>query len=583
MGTYDNTQIDGRIPITIGITGHRNIHEDAVGAISDKLREFFRRLKETYPDSPLILISPLAEGADQLVASLALEMGMGLLAVLPMEQAEYKKDFEGESVNQTFDGLLNQSVLCKTLLDFDPVDQRNLCYANVGKWVVDNSDIVLALWDGDLNELTGGTGEIVNYSLTGELPGLKDHFDSKAWTTHRRPVVHVHTPRQTEGSPDLSANVWFYNDAQSLSVEGKSTCSNFDDMLSELNDLGKINQFNLTAEAKAQEDGYPLVDCDIKRMPQDLQNNHQLYMRSDLTANAYQKSFRNFAHLFYGLSAALMVTFLLYFRVFPFTEVLAFYILVYVGTAGVSFYIKHSDFQRKYHVYRAMGELSRLFFFLNLSEAGAGKKTSVLDNFRELQYITRKVGHDNHWVVEALRKIRLFNTDEPIAADIGEPMALVRKHWVEDQGRYFKKARRRDERQLNTINTAGSILFGISFLAGLSLFLLGYLEFQMPDIAKSLLGVSIGVSAGLGGILKTYVYTMGLSELTGQYRLMEELFEDAIRRLDSDKHNHQAIFEQLWWEALMENIEWFSMKEARLIKTLNINKSMKSLARMLKA
>jgi len=37
-------------------------------------------------------------------------------------------------------------------------------YLDVGRYVVDESNILLALWDGTFNGKIGGTGDVVNYS-----------------------------------------------------------------------------------------------------------------------------------------------------------------------------------------------------------------------------------------------------------------------------------------------------------------------------------------------------------------------------------------------------------------------------------
>ena len=172
--------LDGQVPITIGVTGHRNIHADAIEHISEQLKQLFSHFKQQFPETPLLILSPLAEGADQLVAQIALEMQLDIIAVLPMEKSEYQKDFANSAINsdentaikQSFNDLLGKAAYSKTLIDFDPIEHRDLCYANVGKWIVDQSDIVIALWDGNLETLTGGTGEVVNYALSGDFPSF---------------------------------------------------------------------------------------------------------------------------------------------------------------------------------------------------------------------------------------------------------------------------------------------------------------------------------------------------------------------------------------------------------------------------
>src|SRR5271170_7773111 len=66
-------KIDPRLPLVIGVTGHRDLRADARPAIAAQVREILLNFKTSYPSTPLVLISPLAEGADRLVADVALE------------------------------------------------------------------------------------------------------------------------------------------------------------------------------------------------------------------------------------------------------------------------------------------------------------------------------------------------------------------------------------------------------------------------------------------------------------------------------------------------------------------------------
>jgi hypothetical protein len=94
-----------RIPLAIGVTSHRNIPVSQVAAIRGRLREFFARLDRDYPDLPLTVVSALAQGSDQLVAEEALAAGARLVAVLPMDRAQYAEDFLDAAEHARFDAL----------------------------------------------------------------------------------------------------------------------------------------------------------------------------------------------------------------------------------------------------------------------------------------------------------------------------------------------------------------------------------------------------------------------------------------------------------------------------------------------
>jgi len=52
------------LPLVIGVTGHRDLREEDRPILETLLRGIFADLKKQYPSLPLILLSPLAAGAD---------------------------------------------------------------------------------------------------------------------------------------------------------------------------------------------------------------------------------------------------------------------------------------------------------------------------------------------------------------------------------------------------------------------------------------------------------------------------------------------------------------------------------------
>ena len=95
--------------LSIGVTGHRDLVADEYAPITARIKAFFQDLKRHFPGLPLQLLTPLAEGGDQLAAEQALAHGLRLVAVLPMEVAEYEKDFQGTGSLEKFRDLLGRA------------------------------------------------------------------------------------------------------------------------------------------------------------------------------------------------------------------------------------------------------------------------------------------------------------------------------------------------------------------------------------------------------------------------------------------------------------------------------------------
>ena len=107
-----------------------------------------------------------------------------------------------------------------------------------------------------------------------------------------------------------------------------------------------INNFN-TEISRSSSDGYPLLNSEESDLPENLQFIHQLYLKSDLVANKYQSTLRRYTILFYALTTGLLVTLVMYFKLFPLSIVIGLYLVLYIVTMLVSAKIRNSDYQKK--------------------------------------------------------------------------------------------------------------------------------------------------------------------------------------------------------------------------------------------
>ena len=141
--------------ITIGITGHRDIV--ITNELIKNIKEFFISLT----DKEVTLLSPLADGADRVVANIYLEVfkeNAHLVVPMPFNQERCMEDFD----TQSKEDFLNYIKSSKKVLEVKNTQGCN--YQSVGVYVADKSDTLLALWDGTFNSKSGGTGDIVKYA-----------------------------------------------------------------------------------------------------------------------------------------------------------------------------------------------------------------------------------------------------------------------------------------------------------------------------------------------------------------------------------------------------------------------------------
>ncbi len=180
-----------KVPLTVrvGVTGHRDVADNQPlrSAIRKVLSEVSRiahslasgELKGYVEGAPVLrLISPLAEGADRIAAFAALELGFDLRCPLPFTIDEYKKDFKLVASKEQFDQLIQSTnrdgVLQVLQLDGNP-SERQKAYRSVGRTMLVQSDLVIAIWDGQKEQGEGGTAEIVHSALALALPVVWIH------------------------------------------------------------------------------------------------------------------------------------------------------------------------------------------------------------------------------------------------------------------------------------------------------------------------------------------------------------------------------------------------------------------------
>ena len=150
----------------IGVTGHRFLKNlTQIRSIVDQVIE---DIKEAHPGTSLTLLSPLAEGADRLVARQVLAQDRArLIATMPMRIVDYMSDFETQESKREFNELSNQA---SEIIELPGHSNRDKAYAAVGRYILDRSDLLIALWDGQKSEGVGGTGDIVALARERGMP-----------------------------------------------------------------------------------------------------------------------------------------------------------------------------------------------------------------------------------------------------------------------------------------------------------------------------------------------------------------------------------------------------------------------------
>jgi hypothetical protein len=138
----------------LGISGHQDISPEIVSYVKPILTRLVNDQKD-----PVVGVSSLAAGADQLFGSVVLETDGSLHAIIPCDG--YERTFtDAQALNQ-FRSLLARAETIETLPYPEPSEEA---FLEAGRRVVDNSDLLIAVWDGKPAAGKGGTADVVEYA-----------------------------------------------------------------------------------------------------------------------------------------------------------------------------------------------------------------------------------------------------------------------------------------------------------------------------------------------------------------------------------------------------------------------------------
>jgi hypothetical protein len=187
--------------LIIGITGHRDIPLEDVVVLKAVIKSKLLYLQATFKETPLLVLSGLAEGADRLIVEVAHEIGIAFAAILPLPSEDYATDFEDTSAKQEFYKWLDKATWIETLSQQTPEGAikypRNTCYEKLGFYLTQKVHVLFALWDGIQQEKTGGTSQVVRYYLQGVSDKSIDNTSTLNLPSYR-PVEHILTRRTSQ-------------------------------------------------------------------------------------------------------------------------------------------------------------------------------------------------------------------------------------------------------------------------------------------------------------------------------------------------------------------------------------------------
>ncbi len=139
-----------------GITGQQYLkHKDMWIWVKQELRNILFPFKGS-----LLGISSFAKGSDQIFIESVLELNGKIYLIIP-----YSNYISNLSKNEKI--LLDKINRLRFKIKIqNSCGDNEIDYYKVGRYIVDNSDVMISIWDGKISQSIGGTSQIVEYALS---------------------------------------------------------------------------------------------------------------------------------------------------------------------------------------------------------------------------------------------------------------------------------------------------------------------------------------------------------------------------------------------------------------------------------
>ncbi|MEW6144982.1 MAG: hypothetical protein AB1598_08210 [Thermodesulfobacteriota bacterium] len=565
------------------------------------------RLRNTFPNSPFIVISSLAGSEDCLVTKLAVEhLSAVLIAVLAFPPAQYRDALPDDKSRGEFSELL---ALASSSVDIPSLMRSRLGEAGYGTeenqamtdtfaaaFIAEHSEILIAVSGcSDMRE-PDATASIIRwmrdggitreYSLRGTKSGL-DTMDSSmiisidpagpgAKVEYAPPddapppgTAGPEKPRSLTGAVYGAVSSKLFGLVQSVS----GLLDNLYDSVFTKNVAGitdgyerspfigimeRIDGFNLDIKNYFDDRGEIDLMKSKHYLLQSESDNEQisgdpalrkiicLYSGADVLSQLYQKKTAGLINWIYVLFFAAVV-------LYGLIDWSSYLVLCYIGLIpAIALLVKKTSRDRvedRFLDYRALAEGLRVQFFWTLCGINENVSSHYLSKYEGL--LT--------WIRKAVRSIEIMT----LRGGDGEPsrrketsLDITEKLWIQSQLDYFGSKKRP---LLVRSRQFGNIMF-LSFVLTLLVALVYGMYVLFAGVGNSEainnFQILLGVIAAVGVAAQAYKNKKAYDELERRYSLAQRTYASAKRELEVGKVPPERILIAVGREALLENSDW---------------------------
>jgi hypothetical protein len=562
------------IPFVIGVTGHRDLRPGDVPALEIAVHKVLDELRIGMKSTPLMLLSGLAEGADQLMARVALSCGAQLGAVLPMPAPFYRSTLD-ESAQAPFDALLARASVVIVLPLGDATeaqlatsaDARADRYEALAVFLATHCHALIALWDGAPSAKKGGTAQVVRYMLEGP-PGIAEEEPLAGLVYHIQTARLSHAVAPAGGVPEARLRTSLDNKNDDEAVKDFEVT------------MRRLDAFNRDVAAGV-EPACQECDCllpgheDGSAVPAYCGRVAQYYRAADQVSLRFNELTKTTLKALLAFALLALAGFEVYAHVLPYNVALW---LVYPVSLLIGWFVyrfaRRREVENRYLDYRALAEALRVQFFWSL----AGIPRSVSDYY--LQHHRTELD----WIRSTLRAVSIFQAAERDhrPAEYAGGVQLALKHWVADQANWYGNKSKKQKSTLEQLDRwSWSLLLGVGVVSAvipLSLllgwpWLAGWQSMASHEPWHGLLLLLVPLPSLAIGLFRVWVDQAGYAEQARNYNRMAHVFGQAEKRVERDLgagklDEARETLGRLGIEALDENGDWLLLHRERPLRPL---------------
>lgn len=561
-------ELNNAIPFVVGMSGHRDPRN--ISDVSKRCKQVFEYINSNSLSTPKILLSGMADGADQIAVKAALEADWQVIAVLPMPREEYLNDFDElgqERLKKLLDScmqIIELPLVQAEQIDPDVLEPRQQQYRNLGAFMIRHSQLMVLCWDGDdsLQASPGGTLEVGRNCKKGV------ESDGESRLQPLRTVDTILVPTARVSGPESAAKEETQYDL--ISRKRNKRWSSTLHLINKFNESGRVKNTTLQKQKKQSKKWLLGGEVLTSKLCEELGPQLEVYAQADVISISQQSKRNKIVLLVIGILFLALFAQSVYGEVSMALSYLAIHVVLLLTSWGVYYhFFKIKQLDTSYLDYRALAEGLRVQIFWRLH----GLRNCVSRHY--LHDYNREI----YWISEAISNLRLRCGDH---ADTDKhTQGLVRQYWIKGQRDYFigqlaSKPGKAHEHKLKE-RKANKL---IKFFLGLGIFLTiitlvmhyfnleGHQFIHVMTAANNSLSVwlnylllSATLSFGLSAGIAMYAEVQGYENRAASYLLIGQQFDTALIKYDAAQGNSKmkdAVVLEIGKEALAENENWLA-------------------------